>query len=304
MLTLVASTSVGVKPSVHGLRQQINDRLAELLFADQQERHGRQARRDRQDALSQAMRHALLGPGKRLRPTLAVLVGHEWDAPAQAMLDAGCAIEMVHAASLILDDLPCMDNALLRRGQATTHVAHGQDMATLAAIALLARAFSVLGTVAHVTSGQRVAMLNVLTEAVGEGGLAGGQMQDLRGSEHGCNLEATAQSNALKTGVLFNAAVNMAAILSEADDARCHRMLKFALHFGQAFQIADDLQDAAEDMAGQPTCVTLLGFEAAQQLLQTHVSTALAHLVSAQSPLALWVSGMFDRRQAASAAGR
>lgn len=283
MLTLVASTAT-VKPALHSLRRQINHRLAELLFANYQHRS---------DGLSLAMRHALLGPGKRLRPTFAILIGREWDVSPTAALDAGCAIEMVHAASLILDDLPAMDDASVRRGRPTTHVMHGVDIAMLAAIALLARSFSVLHGLSDIAPEQRLEMVALLSEAIGEGGLAGGQMQDLHGSDGNRNLDALANSCALKTGVLFNAVVKMTAMVAEQNDERCQRMLAFASHFGLAYQIADDLTDAVEDARGQPTCVGLLGSDAARRLLNTHVESALAHLPSRQSPLAFWVADLF-----------
>lgn len=272
-------------PPLQGLRRQVNTRLAELISANRQHRC---------DGLSLAMRHALLGPGKRLRPALAILVGREWDAPPTAALDAGCAIEMVHAASLILDDLPAMDNATVRRGRPTTHVIHGVDIAMLAAIALLARAFSVLHGLSNVPPEQRLEMVALLSNAVGEGGLASGQMQDLHGSKGNKNLIALANSCAMKTGALFEVAVKMTATLADSNDERCQRMLAFASHFGLAYQIADDLTDAIEDAAGQTTCVGLLGSDAARRLLDTHVESALAHLPSRQSPLALWVINLFN----------
>lgn len=285
MLTLVASTPGAVKPMLQRVRRQINHRLAELLFVN---------RPHRCDGLSQAMRHALLGPGKRLRPTLATLVGLEWSSPAAATLDAGCAIEMVHAASLILDDLPAMDNATLRRGQPTTHVVHGVDVAMLAAIALLARAFSVLHGLWEVTPERRLELVALLCDAVGEHGLAGGQMLDLRGSEAERDFAALANSCALKTGTLFTVVVKMTATLADANDERCQRMLAFASHFGMAYQIADDLTDAIEDAAEQATCVGLLGSDAARRLQDAHVESALAHLPSRQGPLAVWVTALFS----------
>ena len=285
MLKLVASSPGAVKPALQGLRRQINARLAVLLFANRQHRY---------DGLSLAMRHALLGPGKRLRPTLAVLVGREWDASPSAALDAGCAIEMVHAASLILDDLPAMDNAKVRRGKPTTHVVYGVDIAMLAAIALLARSFSIIHKLSDVAAEQRLDMVALLSDAIGDGGLAGGQMQDLHGLHGNRSLDVLASSCALKTGVLFNAAVKMTATLAAPSDERCQRMLAFASHFGLAYQLADDLTDAMEDAAGQTTCVGLLGNDAARWLLNTHIESALAHLPSRQSPLALWVADLFN----------
>lgn len=99
-----------------------------------------------QDQVSQAMRHSTLAPGKRVRPLLLLMAARELGAPTQPALDLACAVEMVHSASLVFDDLPCMDDAELRRGRPTTHRRYGEDIATLAAIALLTRAFSIVAS--------------------------------------------------------------------------------------------------------------------------------------------------------------
>lgn len=274
------------------LRQSINVRLDELL----------PPANARCDGLTTAMRHALLGPGKRLRPVLALLAGHEWGAPPAAMLDAACALEMVHCASLIFDDLPAMDNATVRRGWPTAHVVHGVDVAMLAGIAMLARSFAVLSSLQGTPSGQRSALVALLAEAVGHAGLARGQLDDLRGGVDGVGIEELSRTRALKTGVLFHTAVLMAATLAGVDDARRQPLLAFASHLGHAFQIADDLHDAAEDAAGPATCVSLLGATAARRLLQTHLDGALAELSSPSIPLALWARSLFDPLRATSMA--
>ena len=129
--------------------------------------------------LSDAARYALLAPGKRLRPLLTMAAAAQFGAPPHAALDAGCAFEMVHAASLLLDDLPSMDDAALRRGRATAHRVHGEDLAVLAAVALLARAFGVLGAAEAIAPEGRLRLVARLSEAVGFDGLSAGQTRDL-----------------------------------------------------------------------------------------------------------------------------
>ena len=283
MLKPVSLAVNSAAPDVRGLRQCIDARLAELMPVDEAARS---------DGLPQVMRHAVLSPGKRLRPTLAVLVGREWGVASTALLDVGCALEMVHCASLIFDDLPAMDNATVRRGRPTVHVVHGVDVAMLAAIALLARSFALLSRLPQVSAEQRTALVAVLAEAVGEAGLACGQPQDVQGVAQGRDLDSVSHTSALKTGVLFRAAILMTATLAAVEDERLQRLLAFAKHFGQAFQIADELSDAGDD-AGQATCASLLGTAAAQSLLQTHLDSAVGQLSSPRSPLALWVRGLF-----------
>lgn len=213
-------------------------------------------------ALHAAMRYAALAPGKRTRPALVIeIAGHDPNA-----LDIACAIEMIHAASLILDDLPCMDDAGLRRGQATTHIVFGQPAAILAAVSLIALAFRVIGAL-PVSQQQSSALVQDLAAAIGTDGMAAGQILD---------LEADAQSlvsaeivNAMKTGALFVAAVNMSAEVANLSRAQKDSLTQFAVHLGLAFQLYDDIKDATldENTAGKtvradkdkPTVVNQLG---------------------------------------------
>src|SRR3954469_8591257 len=135
---------------------------------------------DPADLLQMAIREAALGAGKRMRPLLMMLLARDLDCPPAGMLDAACAVEMVHAASLILDDMPCMDDAMLRRGRPTIHVRFGEDVAILAAISLLSRAFGLVASAPGVPADARTRMSSTLANAIGTKGLAMGQYQDLR----------------------------------------------------------------------------------------------------------------------------
>jgi len=250
--------------------------------------------------LDEAMRYALLAPGKRIRPFLTVLAAAELGANELDALDAGCALEMVHAASLILDDLPSMDDAPWRRGQPSTHVVFGEDGAILAAVSLLARAYATVGTAARLDANTRCELVGILARSVGTAGLAGGQYQDLRPGL-GAPLDRITGANHLKTGMLFVAAVEMAGAIAGADARHLDRMLVFATHLGQGFQLLDDLTDAqgydsagsGED-AGKLTLLSVLGQDEVRHRLDRHLAQALDE-VSPDGTLAQFVRGVFNR---------
>lgn len=239
-------------------------------------------------SLQAAARHALLGHSKRVRPVMMYLIASPSSNSARAVLDAGCAVEMVHTASLILDDLPCMDDAVLRRQRPATHIAFGQPTAILVSIALLTRAFGILADLEGVDPAIRNRLSTELSNAVGWDGLVAGQEIDINQRASLNDGDGVEQLNWLKTGVLFVAAAKMGAILRGLDDERMQAIGKFARHFGLAFQTADDLVDKIEtsDSAGKDvgkdgdkaTLVSLFGAERAR-------STCLKHLGDAEMAL-------------------
>lgn len=233
--------------------------------------------------LHEAIRHALLAPSKRVRPMMVHLVAAGQDYLHLPALDAGCAVEMVHTASLILDDLPCMDDAKVRRQRPTTHVVYGEATAILAAIALLNRAFGVIAELDDLSPGIRTQLAEQLSGAVGWEGLVSGQELDLRGGD-GADPEAIERLNWLKTGVLFVAAAQMGATIRGLGPAQTEAVRTFATHLGQAFQTADDLLDVSATAAqigkdvGQDrdktTIVSLLGTEVARRRCREHLEHA------------------------------
>jgi geranylgeranyl diphosphate synthase type II len=237
---------------------------------------------ERPAGVHRAMRYALTGPGKRLRPVLTLAVAELFGRGDEAVLDVGCAVELVHACSLVLDDLPMMDDAALRRGRATVHRAHGEDVAVLAAFALFNRAYALL-----VESGQRLGLRRYTTEdmvhhlaaAVGTGGLIGGQALDLeQRHEQGAppDLDRLEYIHSHKTGALFMAAAELGAMAADARRRDLEAVTRYAKNLGLAFQITDDLLDAegtpeqvGKDTgkdAGKTTFVKLLGVEGARVL--------------------------------------
>ena len=266
---------------IETIRHEFEERIAQLL-ADSG---------DQADLLAQAMRAGTLGAGKRMRPLLLMLVARDLGCASPALVDIACAVEMVHAASLILDDLPCMDDAMLRRGQPTIHVQFGEDVAILASVALLSRAFGILATAPDIAPLVRARLVAKLSETVGARGLVRGQFEDLRSG-----VQRTAEqifaTNELKTGVLLGVSVDMAAILAETDDCVAQSLRAFALAAGHAFQIRDDFQDdPANDSAvtgkdtgkdiGKATLINALGFEEARQRLAAHLDDADRYLTDA-----------------------
>ena len=196
-----------------------------------------------------AMRHAVLLGGKRMRPLLAYASGHACGAD-DASLDApAAAVELVHAYSLVHDDLPAMDDDALRRGQPTVHVAFDEATAILAGDALQALAFSVLAR-AQLPDARRVAMLAELASASGAGGMCGGQAHDLAATGGATiALDALERLHAMKTGALLRAAVRLGAIAADAGAATRAALDAYADALGLAFQIRDDLLDIEGDSA-------------------------------------------------------
>ena len=284
------------------LRQAIEDRLGHWLNPDA-------ARADLRntDLLTAAMRAAALGAGKRMRPLLVMLVARDLGCTSPALVDVACAVELVHAASLILDDMPCMDNALLRRGRPTIHVQFGEDVTILAAIALLSRAFGILAAAQDVPPVVRARLVARLAETVGTQGLVQGQFLDLRGGRG--TLDDIAATNELKTGVLLGVAVDMAAIVAQAEDGIAASLRAFALAAGHAFQLRDDFLDVAGNDsavtgkdtgkdAGKATLINAVGHDEARRRLALHLHDAERHLADAlgtRPDTRRFVEGLFGR---------
>lgn len=228
--------------------------------------------------LHAAMRYAALGGGKRVRALLAYASGELVDADPNAVDHAAVAVELIHAYSLIHDDLPCMDDDVLRRGKPTCHIAHGEAMALLAGDALQTLAFEILTEAPrNCAQGDLPAPLALLAAAVGSRGMAGGQALDLSNVGAALTLDELEQMHALKTGALIKAAVLLGACCGRALSASENDALdRYASAVGLGFQVVDDVLDvegtpqslgktAGKDaMQGKPTYVSLLGIEAAK----------------------------------------
>jgi len=242
------------------------------------------------DRVRAAMRAGTLPSGKRIRPLLLLLAARDmgYDLTKRGILDLACAVEMVHAASLILDDIPCMDDALMRRGRPTVHREFGENVAILAAVALLSRAYEVIALAPDLPSQHKTDAIAELSAAVGLQGLVQGQFQDLHEGGQSRSPEAIAITNELKTSVLFRAALQMAAIVTDAAPVMRQKLSYFAQDLGQAFQLLDDLADGCKHTGkdihkdqGKSTLVQMLGADGAERRLREHLRSADEHLACA-----------------------
>jgi farnesyl diphosphate synthase len=242
--------------------------------------------------LHAAMRYALLGGGKRVRPLLVHAAGALFGAGAEALSRAAAALEMIHVYSLVHDDMPCMDDDALRRGKPTVHVAYDDATALLVGDALQAQAFLVLAEGETVPPARQLALLRLLAQAAGSGGMCGGQAIDLDSVGLTLTLAQLEQMHQLKTGALLRAAVLLGAGCGKAlalDETRA--LEAYAQAIGLAFQVVDDMLDATADSgtlgktagkdaaANKPTYVSILGLEQSGILaekLRTEAHRALA----------------------------
>jgi farnesyl diphosphate synthase len=246
---------------------------------------------DARERLYEAMRHAAIGGGKRLRPLLTIAASRLFAISRERALRVGSAIEAIHVYSLIHDDLPCMDDADLRRGKATVHKAFGEAEAVLAGDSLHALAFDIL---AHPATNEdpwvRSELVLELARAAGPQGMAGGQMMDLVAEGQELDLPAITRLQQLKTGALIEYAVEAACIMAKLPSEARTPYRGYARNLGLAFQIADDLIDHSGDQAaagkrtgkdanaGKATFVLLLGEERARQQASFLVNQAIEHL--------------------------
>jgi geranylgeranyl diphosphate synthase type II len=235
---------------------------------------------DRAPRVRRAVEASLFAPGKRLRPVLALMVAEALGADPHLVLPGACAIEMVHTASLILDDLPCMDDATLRRGRPACHVEFGEATAILAAFGLLNRAYEILaeGGDAAPPPAERAAMAAELAAAVGLDGMIAGQSEDLALTGQRFAFETLEFIHSRKTGALFTASAALGCWAARADPAVLGSVKAYAKNLGLAFQVVDDLIDVSGDAAEagkdvaqdthKTTFVSFAGLEGARVLAE------------------------------------
>lgn len=240
-------------------------------------------------ALLDAMRYAALGGGKRFRPLLTCAACTAFGGRAEDALAPACAVEFIHAYSLVHDDLPAMDDAALRRGAPSCHAVHGEALAILAGDALQTLAFSTLAT-SSAPAATRLAAIGVLAEASGWRGMAGGQCFDLTSVGRALTLPELQALHGAKTGALIAAAVRLGALFANADAPAQALAEEFGTRIGLAFQIMDDVLDVigdsaalgksakADEKAGKSTFAAVMGVEAARAKAQAILAEAQALL--------------------------
>jgi geranylgeranyl diphosphate synthase, type II len=271
----------------------------------------RLVRKGRAPAVEAAIETSLFAPAKRLRPVLSLLVAEILKGDPEAVLPAGCAIEMVHTASLILDDLPSMDDAKTRRGRPTCHVAHGEATAILAAFALENRAFEILalGWPGGPDPAVRSRAAAELSRAIGTDGMIAGQSVDLLMTDRTIDFPTLEFIHSRKTGALFMASAAIAAEIARAQPAELAAVVAYAKNLGLAFQIVDDLidvgggveagKDTGQDVK-KTTFVSFSGVEGARALaaeLSAASQAALQPFGARAQPLAELARYVVARRR-------
>jgi len=250
--------------------------------------------------LGEAMRYAVLDGGKRLRPLLVLAASEAVGGNDKAALRAACAVELIHAYSLVHDDMPCMDNDVLRRGKPTVHVEFGEASALLAGDALQALAFELLTPVGtEVPELMQARLCRLLARSAGSAGMAGGQAIDLASVGVKLDEAQLREMHRLKTGALLQASVLMGAACGEPSTANREALATYGAAIGLAFQVVDDILDVTADSAtlgktagkdaeqDKPTYVSLLGLARSRAYAQELLTQALA---------ALDTSGLSDTR--------
>jgi farnesyl diphosphate synthase len=247
--------------------------------------------------LGDAMRYAVLGGGKRLRPLLVLASCAAVNGDRFAAMRAACAVELIHAYSLVHDDMPCMDNDVLRRGKPTTHVAFGEAQAMLAGDAMQALAFDVLTPDDGIAPALQARLCALLARSSGYDGMAGGQAIDLASIGKQLDECTLRDMHRRKTGVLLQASVMMGAACGPASALASQSLSDYGAALGLAFQVVDDILDVTQDSAvlgktagkdqdaNKPTYVSVLGLEPAR---------ALAQQLRAEAKAALAASGLAD----------
>ncbi len=257
--------------------------------------------------LGEAMRYAVLGAGKRLRPLLVLAAAEAAGGQREAALRAACAVELIHAYSLAHDDMPCMDNDVLRRGKPTLHVQYGEAQAMLAGDAMQALAFDVLTPDAGVAPALQARLCRLLARASGYDGMAGGQAIDLASIGKPLDENALRDMHRRKTGVLLQASVLMGAACGELPASAWEALSRYGAAIGLAFQVVDDILDVTQDSdvlgktAGKdqdnnkPTYVSVLGLEPARAYALRLRDEAHQALAASALPDTAWLSLLADK---------
>ena len=258
--------------------------------------------------LGEAMRYGVLDGGKRVRPLLVLAASQAVHGRPEAALRAACAVELIHAYSLVHDDMPCMDNDVLRRGKPTVHVQFGEAQAMLAGDAMQALAFEVLTPEgAEVPPALQARLCALLARAAGHAGMAGGQAIDLASIGAPLEEHALRDMHHRKTGALLQASVLMGAACGSASPAQWSALADYGDALGLAFQVVDDILDVTQASAtlgktagkdldnNKPTYVTVLGLDAARRHANDLRDKAQSALARSGLPDAAWLSLLADK---------
>jgi geranylgeranyl diphosphate synthase, type II len=273
----------------------INQRLSELV-----------PMRDLpQKELFEAARYSLLGPGKRIRPLLALSILHGYHIPVKVGLDSACALECIHTYSLIHDDLPCMDNDDLRRGRPTLHKVFPEGLAVLAGDFLLTFAFDIVVNASNLSSKQKLDLIHSLAKRAGSHGMIGGQVVDLASEGASIDWETLHFMHLHKTAAIFICCLEFGGILSQVNEEDMKTLQHCGKALGVAFQVIDDLLDdysqesaVCSDITNQKaTTVSMLGKQKAEEIAKRLLEEALreTHNLSMPCPLLeMFIKELFE----------
>jgi geranylgeranyl diphosphate synthase type II len=235
------------------------------------------------DMLYESMGYTLYSSGKRIRPIFCFIVGDLFNISRDKLATSACAVEMIHTASLIMDDLPHMDDAQLRRGKQANHLVYGQNVSSLASIGLLARAFEVVLNDPGLSDVKKNKIASRLASVLGTNGLVGGQFVDLKYLNTSMEYSTLHYIHSHKTAALFVASGEIAAIIGNATEKEIQAIKNYAQNLGFAFQILDDILDATGKEAeigksvnnDSGNFVTLFGIEKSKKLVQEYTESAI-----------------------------
>ena len=278
----------------------INEMLQHLLMGP-----------DTPETLQSSMTYSVNARGKRIRPFLVLATLKDLGATSEDALKVACAVELIHAYSLIHDDLPCMDDDDFRRGKPTNHKVYGEAMAVLAGDALQAIAFETLTDLSSTSSKDAVKLIRLLSVASGARGMVAGQVLDIEGEKKELTLEELEAVHLNKTGALLSFCIEAAAVLANVDEEKMRHLKVYAKNIGLAFQIQDDILDVisttevlgksagSDETLNKMTYPTILGLDGAKKRLSHHhelAKNSLAFLNNEQSFLALFADYIVGRR--------
>jgi geranylgeranyl diphosphate synthase type II len=224
-----------LKERLAGLKSEIDSELDKQL----------QYESDFPPRIREALRYSVLNGGKRLRPILAITTGEMYGVDRSKLIPVAVALEYIQSFTLVHDDLPCMDDALLRRGKPALHREFNEALAVLAGDAYLNMAYGVIARegVKHFSAESVLRVIDELSDALGVDGVLGGQVLDLDPSRNASDLEGITRLHQMKTASFFSASLRMGAILAKAPDNELEKLTSYAMEFGLAFQITDDILD-------------------------------------------------------------
>jgi farnesyl diphosphate synthase len=305
----LASPPAAAQPAPAGQRDEAFDAWASRQLAAVEDALGHWVPASAPAGLGDAMRYGVLDGGKRLRPLLVLAAAHAVRGHAEAALRASCAVELIHAYSLVHDDMPCMDNDVLRRGKPTVHVQFGEAQAMLAGDAMQALAFEVLTPERGLDGALQARLCALLARAAGHAGMAGGQAIDLASVGKPLDEAALRDMHQRKTGALLQASVLMGAACGAPTAVAWEALTVYGNAIGLAFQVVDDVLDvtqASETLgktagkdhgANKPTYVSVLGLDAAMRHaldLRDQAQSALARSGLAPADLT-WLARLADK---------